>query len=152
MDWTVVTDNRKASFWLSIPELKKQSENALSPRATDDELFEREFRRVNLGEGDNNGSSSHITSEGNHRVIAKFFTELPLETDEIGQKLREEARAQFLQVSRSNTFLRLKPCEVFLSNYHAVKQFLFNIILWRLVIVKRRFTCLICALRKIQRV
>jgi len=85
----------KASLRAAID--RNQSENVLSPRATDDELFEREFRRVNLGEGDNSGSSSHITSEGDHRVIAKFFNELPLETDEIGQKLREEARAQFLQ-------------------------------------------------------
>ena len=30
-------------------------------------------------------------------VIGKFYNQLPCESDELGQKLREEARAQFLQ-------------------------------------------------------
>ena len=35
--------------------------------------------------------------EGDRSVIGKFYYQLPSESDELGQKLREEARAQFLQ-------------------------------------------------------
>ena len=31
-------------------------------------------------------------------ILPRFYTGLPAETDELKQKLREEARAQFLQV------------------------------------------------------
>jgi len=56
----------------------------------DDTLFEREFRRVNLGD-DGKGEDSSAA------VIGKFHNHLPCESDDLGQKLREEARAQFLQ-------------------------------------------------------
>ena len=38
-------------------------------------------------------------------ILPRFYTGLPAETDELKQKLREEARAQFLQVCDYFSFL-----------------------------------------------
>ena len=54
------------------------------------ELFSEEFSQVNLGKLRSSKTSSEI--------IPTFFNALPTENDELKQKLREEARAQFLQV------------------------------------------------------
>ena len=65
--------------------------NLAAAADSDDVLFEKEFRRVNLG-----GDAANF-AESSEAVIGKFYSELPADTDELGQKLREEARAQFLQ-------------------------------------------------------
>jgi len=57
----------------------------------DDALFEAEYRRVNLG------STGNGVGNGGGGVLAPFHVPLPPENDDLRQKLREEARAQFLQ-------------------------------------------------------
>eukprot|EP00093_Oithona_nana_P011439 11439.XXX_267153_265527_1 [CDS] Oithona nana genome sequencing. len=62
---------------------------------SDDEYFLEEFTKVNL-----KGSKK----AANEDILPKFYSGLPAETDELKQKLREEARAQFLQ-RRSRSLL-----------------------------------------------
>ena len=54
------------------------------------ELFADEFTRVNLGT-----ISSGKPGSG---ILPTFYSAPPTESDDLRQKLREEARAQFLQV------------------------------------------------------
>ena len=58
---------------------------------TDEECFIEEFENVNL-----QGEEKNLAKL---EILPRFYTALPAETDELKQKLREEARAQFLQVS-----------------------------------------------------
>lgn len=64
---------------------------------TDDEYFLEEFKRVNLDGKD-------LCENPQYEIVPKFYTNLPPENDELKQKLREEARAQFLQ-RRSRSLL-----------------------------------------------
>jgi hypothetical protein len=56
--------------------------------------------RVNLGSGNSNDNKSIDASNDTKAsaVLPTFYNALPTENDELKQKLREEARAQFLQV------------------------------------------------------
>ena len=65
---------------------------------SDDEYFLEEFTKVNL-----KGSKKATNDD----ILPKFYSGLPAETDELKQKLREEARAQFLQ-RRSRSLLDKK--------------------------------------------
>ena len=62
---------------------------------TDDEYFLEEFKKVNL-------AGENVSKD--YDILPKFHTNLPSENDEFKQKLREEARAQFLQ-RRSRSLL-----------------------------------------------
>ena len=64
---------------------------------TDDEYFLEEFKKVNLDGKD-------LCENPQYEIVPKFYTNLPPENDELKQKLREEARAQFLQ-RRSRSLL-----------------------------------------------
>ena len=57
---------------------------------TDEECFIEEFENVNL-----QGEEKNLAKL---EILPRFYTALPAENDELKQKLREEARAQFLQV------------------------------------------------------
>jgi len=63
---------------------------------TDEECFIEEFENVNL-----QGEEKNLAKL---EILPRFYTALPAETDELKQKLREEARAQFLQ-RRSRSLL-----------------------------------------------
>ena len=80
-----------------MEELKKQLKaasisaklrNSDTARKSDDELFAEEYLRVNDVRGSRVGDSD---------LIPTFFRALPPEDDVLRQKLREEARAEFLQ-------------------------------------------------------
>ena len=80
-----------------MEELKKQLKaasiiaklrNSGTARKSDDELFAEEYLRVNDASGSRAGDSE---------LIPTFFRALPPEDDVLRQKLREEARAEFLQ-------------------------------------------------------
>ena len=64
--------------------------------------FSEEFKNVNL-----QGEEKKMAQL---EILPRFYTGLPAETDELKQKLREEARAQFLQVCECifDTDLQLK--------------------------------------------
>ena len=53
-------------------------------------FFSEEFKNVNL-----QGEEKKMAQL---EILPRFYNGLPAETDELKQKLREEARAQFLQV------------------------------------------------------
>mgnify|MGYP001217195988 FL=1 len=71
----------------------------------EDILFEKEFRKVNLGlkdsENEKCNEQSHETNTKHSpctlSIVPPFYVGLPPENDDLRQKLREEARAQFLQ-------------------------------------------------------
>ena len=71
----------------------------------EDILFEKEFRKVNLGLKDSENekckAQSHETNTKHSpctlNIVPPFYVGLPPENDDLRQKLREEARAQFLQ-------------------------------------------------------
>ena len=65
-------------------------------KKSDEEYFIEEFKSVNLKGGEANLAQLD--------VLPRFYNGLPAETDELKQKLREEARAQFLQ-RRSRSLL-----------------------------------------------
>ena len=75
--------------------LKRASEKNNVATKTDDEYFLEEFTKVNL-----NGE----TQLKNEEILPKLYSGLPPEDNELKQKLREEARAQFLQ-RRSRSLL-----------------------------------------------
>ena len=85
-------DSLKTSLRRAIDCNRAELTLAAAAERDDDVLFEKEFRRVNLG-----GRDAANVSDSSEAVIGKFYSELPADTDELGQKLREEARAQFLQ-------------------------------------------------------
>ena len=71
-----------------------------------DVLFEREFRKINLGLKDDindeargkQSSDTKLEDKPNSlNIVPPFYVGLPPENDDLRQKLREEARAQFLQ-------------------------------------------------------
>jgi hypothetical protein len=74
-------------------EKKNIAENKCELEKTDDDYFLEEFQAVNL--------SGRKLEESK---IPRFYSVLPSENDELKQKLREEARAQFLQ-RRSRSLL-----------------------------------------------
>merc|ERR1719394_1027652 len=63
---------------------------------SDEDYFLEEFKNVNL-----QGEEKKMAEL---EILPRFYTALPAETDELKQKLREEARAQFLQ-RRSRSLL-----------------------------------------------
>ena len=74
------------------------SDDTLHP----DALFEKEFRKINLGLKDSEDETSVQSNESKTKcaalsVVPPFYVSLPPENDDLRQKLREEARAQFLQ-------------------------------------------------------
>ena len=75
--------------------LKRAIERNIAPTKTDDEYFLEEFMKVNL-KGEN--------PLKNGEIIPKLYSGLPPEDNDLKQKLREEARAQFLQ-RRSKSLL-----------------------------------------------
>ena len=77
----------KLALKKSIEANKKANINS----KTDEECFIEEFENVNL-----QGEEKNLAK---FEILPRFYTALPAETDELKQKLREEARAQFLQVS-----------------------------------------------------
>ena len=79
--------------------LKKSVEKSADLAKTDDEYFLEEFQNVNLNERPEKKGQS-----GGGNALPKFYSGLPPENDELKQKLREEARAQFLQ-RRSRSLL-----------------------------------------------
>ena len=62
------------------------------------ELFLEEFMKVNMKAGGSN--SGQNDSKKVDSMLPTFYNALPTESDELKQKLREEARAQFLQVRK----------------------------------------------------
>ena len=71
-----------------------------------DILFEKEFRKVNLGLNDDikneyskrqSNDKSPTDKQNSLSIVPPFYVGLPPENDDLRQKLREEARAQFLQ-------------------------------------------------------
>ena len=75
--------------------LKRSIERNNAPTKTDDEYFLEEFMKVNL-----KGEKPLKNGE----IIPKLYSGLPPEDNDLKQKLREEARAQFLQ-RRSKSLL-----------------------------------------------
>ena len=90
----------KASLRAAIEKNRREKKDV--DQKTDDELFEEEFRAVNLGQKLSITEASPNTK--NLSQIPRFYSALPADNDELGQKLREEARAQFLQ-RRSRSLL-----------------------------------------------
>ena len=87
----VKMERMKASLRKTIEKNKEANIQIKS----DDEYFLEEFTKVNL-----KGSKKATNDD----ILPKFYSGLPAETDELKQKLREEARAQFLQ-RRSRSLL-----------------------------------------------
>ena len=75
--------------------LKRSIDRNKGPIKSDDEYFAEEFRKVNL-------SDSEPLKNGD--ILPKLYSGLPPEDNDLKQKLREEARAQFLQ-RRSRSLL-----------------------------------------------
>ena len=85
---------------LSSKVSRQQGDASAKIEVHPDILFEREFRKVNLGlkdepckkqSGDLKDTPNSLT------IVPPFYVGLPPENDDLRQKLREEARAQFLQ-------------------------------------------------------
>ena len=102
-------DSLKASLRNAI---ERNLKNQVLPKGSEsikktenpDILFEKEFRKVNLGinetsldEVPNKNSNAISTALKPLNVVPPFYVGLPPENDDLRQKLREEARAQFLQ-------------------------------------------------------
>ena len=75
--------------------LKRSNDRNKGPIKSDDEYFAEEFKKVNL-------SDSEPLKNGD--ILPKLYSGLPPEDNDLKQKLREEARAQFLQ-RRSRSLL-----------------------------------------------
>ena len=67
---------------------KNNATNKMS-KLEEDELFKKEYLAMK-------GQTLH-TEHKSYKVIPQFYSSLPTEQDALQQKLREEARAQFLQ-------------------------------------------------------
>ena len=117
--------------------LQKQ-DNAVSNKEEDpDVLFEKEFRKVNLGladidQGDICKDQSKDISTNSVKcplnIVPPFYVGLPPENDDLRQKLREEARAQFLQ-RRSKALLdneELKALYSLLENNASASKALYG--------------------------
>ena len=68
--------------------VKSNANNKMS-KLEEDELFKKEYLTMK-------GQTLH-TEHQSYKVIPQFYSSLPTEQDALQQKLREEARAQFLQ-------------------------------------------------------
>ena len=79
-------DALKASLRRTIE--RNKAKHANEPEESDEALFEKEYLKVNLGQD----QQKHAND-----LVGPFHVQLPPENDELRQKLREEARAQFLQ-------------------------------------------------------
>ena len=75
---------------------KKAEEDRTEPLKSDQQHFEETYVRMKAEKG---GTSSSSSSSGasSKEMIPTFFVNLPHEDDVLQQKLREEARAEFLQ-------------------------------------------------------
>lgn len=84
------TAGLKEALRAALEKAEAASRASSSPKPAEDEnlLFEQEYKAVNL--------AGRTVVPGN-AVVPHFYAGLPPEDDELRQKLREEARAQFLQ-------------------------------------------------------
>merc|ERR1712110_398722 len=88
-----MADEKLNAFKEALKRASEKKNNVATK--TDDEYFLEEFTKVNL-----NGE----TQLNNEEILPKLYSGLPPEDNELKQKLREEARAQFLQ-RRSRSLL-----------------------------------------------
>ena len=87
---------------LESKDLQKVDDNLSNPEDDDDALFEMEFKKVNLGIKDETSTEQSREKirkivPDSLNIVPPFYVGLPPENDDLRQKLREEARAQFLQ-------------------------------------------------------
>ena len=102
-------ESLKASLRKAIDKNLTSNTNSKRNEVSDDTfhpdaLFEKEFREINLGLKDSEDRTSVQSNESKAKyaetalsVVPPFYVSLPPENDDLRQKLREEARAQFLQ-------------------------------------------------------
>lgn len=88
-----MADEKLNAFKEALKRASEKKNNVATK--TDDEYFLEEFTKVNL-----NGETQLNSEE----ILPKLYSGLPPEDNELKQKLREEARAQFLQ-RRSRSLL-----------------------------------------------
>ena len=88
-----MADDKLNAFKEALKRASEKKNNVATK--TDDEYFLEEFTKVNL-----NGE----TQLNNEEILPKLYSGLSPEDNELKQKLREEARAQFLQ-RRSRSLL-----------------------------------------------
>ena len=83
-----MTESLKQRLQSALNAKNNVSSNKMS-KLEEDELFKKEYLAMK-------GHTLH-TEHQSYKVIPQFYSSLPTEQDALQQKLREEARAQFLQ-------------------------------------------------------